>query len=196
MKKNSLMFCLCLVLMSACSSSRQSMERVTRSSNDSLHIEQAEEVSVKNYGRDSLSHDVSIDKTAMSSSAASARQEEIITERVTEYTDSIGQHIRVTERVIHRVGNYQQQTGSETHSSTTDARTQTQSTLEDSMALQMNQATLNHRQANDSIAADKQRNTPETRFGGMRLTSMLLLAASLFVVVACFVLVIEKKIKK
>lgn len=196
MKKNSLMFCLCLVLMSACSSSRQSMERVTRSSNDSLHIEQAEEVSVKNYGRDSLSHDVSIDKTAMSSSAASARQEEIITERVTEYTDSIGQHIRVTDRVIHRVGNYQQQTGSETHSSTTDARTQTQSTLEDSMALQMNQATLNHRQANDSIAADKQRNTPETRFGGMRLTSMLLLAASLFVVVACFVLVIEKKIKK
>ena len=196
MKKNSLMFCLCLVLMSACSSSRQSMERVTQSSNDSLHIEQAEEVSVKNYGRDSLSHDVSIDKTAMSSSAASARQEEIITERVTEYTDSIGQQIRVTDRVIHRVGNYQQQTGSETHSSTTDARTQTQSTLEDSMALQMNQATLNHRQANDSIAADKQRNTPETRFGGMRLTSMLLLAASLFVVVACFVLVIEKKIKK
>ena len=196
MKKKSLMFCLCLVLMSACSSSRKSMERVTQSSNDSLHIEQAEEVSLKNYGRDSLSHDVSIDKTAMSSSAASARQEEIITERVTEYTDSIGQHIRVTDRVIHRVGNYQQQTGSETHSSTTDARTQTQSTLEDSMALQMNQATLNHRQANDSIAADKQRNTPETRFGGMRLTSILLLAASLFVVVACFVLVVEKKIKK
>lgn len=196
MKKNSLMFCLCLLLMSACSSSRQSMERVTQSSNDSLHIEQAEEVSVKTYGRDSLSHDVSIDKSAMSSSAASARQEETIKERVTEYTDSIGQQIRVTDRIIHRVGNYQQHTCSETHSSTTDARTQTQSTLEDSMVRQMNQATLNHRQANDSIAVDKQRNTPETRFVGMRLTSMLLLAASLFVVVACFVLVVEKKIKK
>lgn len=196
MKKNSLIFCLCLVLMSACSSSRQSMERVTQSSNDSLHIEQAEEVSVKTYGRDSLSHNVFTGKTAMSSSAASARQEEIITECVKEYTDSIGQQIRVTDRVIHRVGNYQQHTGSETHSSTTDARTQTQSTLEDSMVRQMNQATLNHRQANDSIAVDKQRNTPETRFGGMRLTSILLLAASLFVVVVCFVLAVEKKIKK
>lgn len=196
MKKKSLMFCLCLVLMSACSSSRKSMERVTQSSNDSLHIEQAEEVSVKSYGRDSLSHNVSIDKSAMSSSAASARQEETIKERVTEYTDSIGQHIRVTDRVIHRVGNYQQHTGSETHSATTDARTQTQLTLEDSMVRQMNQVTLNHQQADDSIAADKQRNTPETRFGGMRLTSLLLLVASLFVVVACFVLVIEKKIKK
>lgn len=196
MKKNSLMFCLCLVLMSACSSSRQSMERVTQSSNDSLHIAQAEEVSVKTYGRDSLSHDVFINEAAMNSSAASARQEETIKERVTEYTDSIGQQIRVTDRVIHRVGNYQQHTVGETHSSTTDARTQTQSTLEDSMVRQMNQATLNHRQANDSIAVDKQRNTPETRLGGMRLTSMLLLAASLFVVVACFVLVVEKKIKK
>lgn len=196
MKKNSLMFCLCLLLMSACSSSRQSMERVTQSSNDSLHIEQAEDVSVKNYGRDSLSHNVSIDKAAMISSAASAKQEETITERVTEYTDSIGQHIKVTDRFIHRVGNYQQQTGSETHFAMTDARTQTQLTFADSMALQMNQVTLNHQQANDSIVADKQRNTPETRFGGMRLTSMLLLAASLFVVVACFVLAIEKKIKK
>lgn len=196
MKKNSLMFCLCLVLMSACSSSRQSMERVTHSSNDSLNIAQAEDVRVKSYGRDSLSHNVSIGETAMISSAASARQEETITERVTEYTDSIGQHIRVTDRVIHRVGNYRQQKGSETHSAMTDARTQTQSTLEDSMALQMNQVTLNHQQANDSIAADKQRNTPETRFGGMRLTSILLLAASLFVVVACFVLAVEKKIKK
>lgn len=196
MKKNSLMLCLCLVLMSACSSSRQTMERVTQSSNDSLHVEQAEEVSVKTYGQDSVSHNVSIDKSAMSSSAASARQEETIKERVTEYTDSIGQHIRVTDRVIHRIGNYQQHTGSETHSATTDARTQTQSTLENSMVRQMNQATLNHRQANDSIAVDKQRNTPETRFGGMRLTSLLLLVASLFVVIACFVLVIEKKIKK
>lgn len=196
MKKNSLMFCLCLVLMSACSSSRQSMERVTQSSNDSLHIEQAEEVSVKIYGRDSVSHNVSIDETATSSSAASARQEETITERVTEYTDSIGQHIKVTDRVIHRVGNYQQQTGSETHSAMTDARTQMQFTFADSMALQMNQVTLNHQQENDSIATDKQRNTPETRFGGMRLTSLLLLVASLFVVVACFVLVVEKKIKK
>lgn len=196
MKKNSLMLCLCLVLMSACSSSRQTIERVTQSSNDSLHVEQAEEVSVKTYGQDSVSHNVSINETAMSSSAASARQEETITERVTEYTDSIGQHIRVTDRVIHRIGNYQQHTGSETHSATTDARTQMQFTFADSMALQMNQATLNHRQANDSIAVDKQRNTPETRFGGMRLTSILLLAASLFVVVACFVLVVEKKIKK
>ncbi len=196
MKKNSLMFCLCLVLMSACSSSIQSMERVTQSSNDSLHIEQAEEVSVKIYGRDSVSHNVSIDETATSSSAASARQEETITERVTEYTDSIGQHIKVTDRVIHRVGNYQQKTGSETHSAMTDARTQMQFTFADSMALQMNQVTLNHQQANDSIATDKQRNTPETRFGGMRLTSLLLLVASLFVVIACFVLVVEKKIKK
>lgn len=196
MKKNSLMFCLCLVLMSACSSSRQTLERVTQSSNDSLHIEQAEEVSVKTYGQDSVSHNVSIDEIATSSSAASARQEETITERVTEYTDSIGQHIKVTDRVIHRVGNYQQQTGRETHSAMTDARTQMQFTFADSMALQMNQVTLNHRQVNDSIAADKQRNTPETRLGGMRLTSILLLAASLFVVVACFVLVVEKKIKK
>lgn len=89
MKKNSLMFCLCLVLMSACSSSRQSMERVTQSSNDSLHIEQAEEVSVKTYGRDSLSHNVFTGKTAMSSSAASARQEEIITECVKECKSAI-----------------------------------------------------------------------------------------------------------
>ena len=190
------MLCLCLVLMSACSSSRQTIERVTQSSNDSLHVEQAEEVSVKTYGQDSVSHNVSIDETATSSSAASARQEETITERVTEYTDSIGQHIKVTDRVIHRVGNYQQQTGSETHSAMTDARTQMQFTFADSMALQMNQVTLNHQQANESIAVDKQRNTPETRFGGMRLTSLLLLVASLFVVIACFVLVIEKKIKK
>ena len=77
------MFCLCLVLMSACSSSRQTLERVTQSSNDSLHIEQADEVSVKTYGQDSVSHNVSIDEIATSSSAASARQEETITERVT-----------------------------------------------------------------------------------------------------------------
>lgn len=146
-----------VVILTACSSSRQSVTQVSHVLNDSIAHHTAD--SARHTTTESTvavqTHDDSLHATITFSS--SGETEERITERITESVDAEGSRTVTTDRTVVRNGNYRKDSISEMTRHRQDARYDSLTRRVDSLLVSLSELRENYTLAIDSISYYKDR---------------------------------------
>lgn len=162
-----------VIILTACSSSRQSVTQVSHVLNDSIahhtadsarHITTESTVAVQ-------THDDSLHATITFSS--SGETEERITERITESVDADGARTVTTDRTVVRKGNYKEDSISETTRHRMEARYDSVAKRVDSLLVSLSELRENYSLAIDSLSSYKDRSAASPLSWWQRLVVQL-----------------------
>ena len=162
-----------VIILTACSSSRQSVTQVSHVLNDSIahhtadsarHITTESTVSVQ-------THDDSLHATSTFSS--SGETEERITERITESVDAEGSRTVTTDRTVVRKGNYRKDSISEMTRHRQEARYDSLARRVDSLLVSLSELRENYTLAIDSLSSYKGRSAASPLSWWQRLVVQL-----------------------
>ena len=146
-----------VIILTACSSSRQSVTQVSHVLNDSIAHHTAD--SARHTTTESTvavqTHDDSLHATITFSS--SGETEERITERITESVDADGARTVTTDRTVVRKGNYKEDSISETTRHRMEARYDSVAKRVDSLLVSLSELRENYSLAIDSLSSYKDR---------------------------------------
>lgn len=162
-----------VVILTACSSSRQSVTQVSHVLNDSIAHHTAD--SARHTTTESTvavqTHDDSLHATITFSS--SGETEERITERITESVDAEGSRTVTTDRTVVRNGNYRKDSISEMTRHRQDARYDSLTRRVDSLLVSLSELRENYTLAIDSISYYKDRSVSSPLSWWQRLVVQL-----------------------
>ena len=146
-----------VIILTACSSSRQSVTQVSHVLNDSIAHHTAD--SARHTTTESTvavqTHDDSLHATITFSS--SGETEERITERITESVDADGARTVTTDRTVVRNGNYKEDSISETTRHRMEARYDSVAKRVDSLLVSLSELRENYSLAIESLSSYKDR---------------------------------------
>ena len=146
-----------VIILTACSSSRQSVTQVSHVLNDSIAHHTAD--SARHTTTESTvalqTHDDSLHATITFSS--SGETEERITERITESVDAEGSRTVTTDRTVVRMGNYRKDSISEMTRHRQEARYDSLTRRVDSLLVSLSELRENYSLAIDSLSSYKDR---------------------------------------
>lgn len=162
-----------VVILTACSSSRQSVTQVSHVLNDSIAHHTAD--SARHTTTESTvavqTHDDSLHATITFSS--SGETEERITERITESVDAEGSRTVTTDRTVVRNGNYRKDSISEMTRHRQEARYDSLTRRVDSLLVSLSELRENYTLAIDSISYYKDRSVSSPLSWWQRLVVQL-----------------------
>ena len=162
-----------VIILTACSSSRQSVTQVSHVLNDSIAHHTAD--SARHTTTESTvavqTHDDSLHATITFSS--SGETEERITERITESVDSDGARTVTTDRTVVRKGNYKEDSISETTRHRMEARYDSVAKRVDSLLVSLSELRENYSLAIDSLSSYKDRSAASPLSWWQRLVVQL-----------------------
>lgn len=168
-----LFFFASVIILTACSSSRQSVTQVSHVLNDSIAHHTAD--SARHTTTESTvavhTHDDSLHATIMFSS--SGETEERITERITESVDAEGSRTVTTDRTVVRKGNYSKDSISEMNRHRQEARYDSLTRRVDSLLVSLSELRENYTFAIDSLSYYKNRSTSSPLSWWQRLVVQL-----------------------
>ena len=162
-----------VIILTACSSSRQSVTQVSHVLNDSIAHHTAD--SARHTTTESTvsvqTHDDSLHATITFSS--SGETEERITERITESVDAEGSRTVTTDRTVVRKGNYKEDSISETTRHRMEARYDSVAKRVDSLLVSLSELRENYTLAIDSLSSYKNRSAASPLSWWQRLVVQL-----------------------
>ena len=162
-----------VIILTACSSSRQSVTQVSHVLNDSIAHHTAD--SARHTTTESTvavqTHDDSLHATITFSS--SGETEERITERITESVDSDGARTVTTDRTVVRKGNYKEDSISETTRHRQEARYDSVAKRVDRLLVSLSELRENYSLAIDSLSSYKDRSAASPLSWWQRLVVQL-----------------------
>ena len=162
-----------VIILTACSSSRQSVTQVSHVLNDSIAHHTAD--SARHTTTESTvavqTHDDSLHATITFSS--SGETEERITERITESVDADGARTVTTDRTVVRNGNYKEDGISETTRHRMEARYDSVAKRVDSLLVSLSELRENYSLAIDSLSSYKDRSAASPLSWWQRLVVQL-----------------------
>lgn len=162
-----------VIILTACSSSRQSVTQVSHVLNDSIAHHTAD--SARHTTTESTvsvqTHDDSLHTTITFSS--SGETEERITERITESVDAEGSRTVTTDRTVVRKGNYRKDSISEMTRHSQEARYDSVAKRVDSLLVSLSELRENYTLAIDSLSSYKGRSAASPLSWWQRLVVQL-----------------------
>lgn len=162
-----------VIILTACSSSRQSVTHVSHVLNDSIAHHTAD--SARHTTTESTvavqTHDDSLHATITFSS--SGETEERITERITESVDAEGSRTVTTDRTVVRKGNYRKDSISEMTRHSQEARYDSVAKRVDSLLVSLSELRENYTLAIDSLSSYKGRSAASPLSWWQRLVVQL-----------------------
>ncbi len=162
-----------VIILTACSSSRQSVTQVSHVLNDSIAHHTAD--SARHTTTESTvavqTHDDSLHATITFSS--SGETEERITERITESVDAEGSRTVTTDRTVVRKGNYRKDSISEMTRHRQEARYDSLTRRVDSLLVSLSELRENYTLAIDSLSYNKNRSASSPLSWWQRLVVQL-----------------------
>ncbi len=162
-----------VILLAACSSSRQAVTQVSHALSDSVAHQTAD--SARHTTTESMvvvqTHGDSLHATSTFSS--SGETEEHITERITESVDADGARTVTTDRTVVRKGNYKEDSISETTRHRMEARYDSVAKRVDSLLVSLSELRENYSLAIDSLSSYKDRSAASPLSWWQRLVVQL-----------------------
>lgn len=152
-----------MMILAACSSSRQAVSDNHQEVKDSISAIQTDSVHQQVMVNDSVDIKVSEDKHTSSSSTETGEYEETIQEQITETTDSSGNKQTTTNRTTHRKGSYNNQSSYDERLQMQQQEINQMQKAIDSLAVSSRNDVGTHWEATDSLSDTQEKNTAETR---------------------------------
>lgn len=162
-----------VIILTACSSSRQSVTQVSHVLNDSIahHTADSARHTTTESTMSVQTHDDSLHATITFSS--SGETEERITERITESVDAEGSRTVTTDRTVVRKGNYRKDSISEMNRHSQEARYDSVAKRVDSLLVSLSELRENYTLAVDSLSSYKGRSASSPLSWWQRLVVQL-----------------------
>lgn len=149
----------CVLILSACASSRKATTKVSVSNGDSVSVSKLDSSAMSVVRKDSIT----VGKWDHSQVVCSAQDynddEELIHELITESVDSLGNKVKTTDRTIHRKNHNGKQTTTNEQQRKREEQTSVYLSMLDSVANSRFFSYDTHWQNKDSLAQNSEKNT-------------------------------------